>query len=116
MTLPNFFAGNRFANTLRFTDRKRRYQVESFLLPGIFVKVTNARLTVPPPMMIFADCAVFIKNFSFLFFGMPKFFIFRAIKEHKPSLMPFDCPSAVIGGEDLKLIDYSGTTLYQSPF
>ena len=93
MTLPNFFAGNRFADTLRFTDRKRGYQVESFLLPGIFVKVTNAGLTVPPPMMIFADCAVFIK-ISFLFFGMPKFFIFRAIKEHKPTLMSFDCPSA----------------------
>ena len=44
-------------------------------------------------MMIFADCAVFIK-ISSLFFGMPKFFIFRAIKEHKPSLMLFDCPSA----------------------
>ena len=44
-------------------------------------------------MIIFADCAVFIK-ISFLFFGMPKFFIFRAIKEHKPTLMSFDCPSA----------------------
>ena len=44
-----FFAGNGFADTLRFTDRKRRYQVESFVLPCIFVKVTNARLTVPPP-------------------------------------------------------------------
>ena len=42
-------------------------------------------------MMILADCAVFIKNSS-LFFGMPKFFIFRAVKEHKPSLMSFDCP------------------------
>ncbi len=43
-------------------------------------------------MTFFADCAVFIKNFSFLFFGMPKFFIFRAVKEHKPTLMPFDYP------------------------
>ena len=42
-------------------------------------------------MIIFADYAVFIK-ISSLFFGMPKFFTFRAIKEHKPSLMPFDCP------------------------
>ena len=62
-----------------------------FLLPGIFVKVTNARLTVPPPQMSLADCAVFIKNSS-LFFGTPKFFIFRAVKEHKPTLMPFDYP------------------------
>ena len=53
-------------------------------------------------MMIFADCAVFIKNSS-LFFGMPKFFIFRAVKEHKLTLMPFDYPSAVIGGEDLEI-------------
>ena len=44
-------------------------------------------------MMILADHAVFTKNSS-LFFGMPKFFIFRAIKEHKPTLMSFDCPSA----------------------
>ncbi len=53
-------------------------------------------------MMILADYAVFIK-ISFLFFGMPKFFIFRAVKEHKPSLMPFDRPSAVIGGEDWEI-------------
>jgi len=53
-------------------------------------------------MIIFADCAVFIKNSS-LFFGMPKFFIFRAVKEHKLKLMPFDYPSAVIGGEDLEI-------------
>jgi len=52
-------------------------------------------------MIIFADCAVFIKNSS-LFFGMPKFFIFRAIKEHKHLLMSFDCPSAVIGEEDFE--------------
>ena len=63
-------------------------------------------------MIIFADCAVFIKNSS-LFFGMPKFFIFRAIKEHKPTLMPFDCPSAVIGEEDLEIRIYLGTTVYQ---
>ena len=43
-------------------------------------------------LMIFADCAVFIKNFFFLFFGMPKFFIFRAVKEHKLKLMLFDYP------------------------
>ena len=43
-------------------------------------------------MTILADYAVFIKNFSFLFFGMPKFFIFRAVKEHKLTLVPFDYP------------------------
>ena len=55
-------------------------------------------------MMILADCAVFIKNSS-LFFGMPKFFIFRAIKEHKLKLMPFDCPSTPKrgGGEDWEI-------------
>ena len=53
-------------------------------------------------MMILADYAVFIK-ISFLFFGMPKFFIFRAVKEHKLKLMLFDCPSAVIGGEDWEI-------------
>ena len=63
-------------------------------------------------MMILADCAVFIKNSS-LFFGMPKFFIFRAIKEHKLKLMLFDCPSAVIGEEDSNLRIYLATTVYQ---
>ena len=63
-------------------------------------------------MMILADYAVFIK-ISFLFFGMPKFFIFRTIKEHKPTLMPFDCPSAVIGEEDSNLRIYLATTVYQ---
>lgn len=32
------------------------------------------------------------------------------------TLMPFDCLSTAMGGEDLKIRIYSGTTLYQSPF